>query len=766
MVSRVYIVIKGAVQGVGFRPFIYNLAVKMNLRGYVLNSSSGVYIEAEQEKKYLDEFIMMIEKDKPPRAVITGLEFSFLDPVGYEKFEINESRNDNDISALVMPDIATCDDCNNELFNPADRRYRYPFINCTNCGPRFSIIDSLPYDRPNTSMKNFEMCDKCREEYENPLNRRFHAQPVACPDCGPRIELWDPVGNIIASKDEALILTAAKIKQGEIIALKGLGGFQLIADASNEETVKLLRERKHREEKPFALMFPDIELVKQICKVSVFEERLLKSPESPIVLLKRKNNRDYNHIVSNSVAPGNPYLGIMLPYTPLHLLLTAELKNPVIATSGNISEEPICIGNSEALEKLRGMADYYLVHNRTITRHVDDSITKVVMDKEMILRRARGYAPFPIRMSVKNTEEVILAVGGHLKNTVALRIKENIFISQHIGDLSTGEAFNTFSKVIEDLEELYKVKPNIITADRHPDYLSSKYAKSTSLQLAEVQHHFAHVASCMCENQISGKVLGVSWDGTGLGLDNSVWGGEFFLSDESHYSHFAQLRQFYLPGADTAVKEPRRSALGLLYSMYGNKVFEGGYEFIESTFSKTEFDTLKHMLNKKLNTVLTSSAGRLFDAAASLLNIGHYNNYEGQAAMNLEFSASASIDEYYHYDIEEGNIYTVDWRPFIDGIIKDRLNNVPVEIIAGMFHNTLAQIILSAAKKAGLEKIVLSGGCFQNTLLLEKSVKLLQDNGFKAYWHQRIPTNDGGLSAGQVFAAKMSEVPSNFFFKF
>lgn len=765
MISRLYIVIKGAVQGVGFRPFIYKLAAEMQLKGYVLNSSSGVYIEAEQEKKYLDEFLLRIEKEKPALAVITGFEFSFLDAVGYTNFQIRKSENNDDISALILPDIAVCDECKRELFDPSNRRYRYPFINCTNCGPRFSIIESLPYDRANTSMKNFVMCDSCREEYENPGDRRFHAQPVACPDCGPQIELWDSKGQLIAAKDEALKLTVTKIKEGKIIAFKGLGGFQLIADASNEDTIRLLRERKHREEKPFALMFPNIESVKEICDVSLFEERLLMSPESPVVLLKRKDHKVPAKWISELIAPHNPYLGVMLPYTPLHLLFMDEFKHPIVATSGNISEEPMCIDNKEALENLNEIADFFLVHNRPIVRHVDDSIAKIILNKEMITRRARGYAPFPVKIKDQISEDCILAVGGHLKNTIALKVKDNVFVSQHIGDLSTTKAYKTFSRVIDDFQKLYNIKPGRIVADKHPEYLSTKFAKSMSIPFSNVQHHFAHIAACRGENQINGRTLGVSWDGTGYGEGSTIWGGEFFISDENHYSHFAQMKQFPLPGGDTAIKEPRRSALGVLYSVFGDRIFEEKKDLIEDNLSKTEISNLRQMLNKNLNTVFTSSAGRLFDAAASLLNLCHFNNYEGQAAMTLEFSANSSSEEYYNFEINQENILVIDWHPVIKDLLKDKSDDVGLEIISVKFHNTLAQIILSVAKIADEEKIVLSGGCFQNGLLLEKSVRLLEKEGFRIYWHQRIPTNDGGISLGQVIASEIKDVSLNYFYK-
>ena len=765
MFSRIYIVIRGAVQGVGFRPFIYNLAKRMNLKGYVLNSSSGVYIEAEHEKKILNDFILKIEKEKPALAVITGLEFSFLDPVGYRDFEIRKSENNDTISALILPDIAICDECKKELLDPLNRRYRYPFINCTNCGPRFSIIEALPYDRPNTSMKSFKMCNKCRKEYENPGDRRFHAQPIACPVCGPHLELWDVHGNIISSKENALKLTVDKINDGEIIALKGLGGFQLIADASNEKAIKLLRERKQREEKPFALMFYDIESVKKICEVSLFEERLLKSPESPIVLLKRKYSGNNKNIISGLVALNNPYLGIMLPYTPLHLLLMETLQKPIIATSGNISEEPMCIDNYEALERLGGIADFFLMHNRPIIRHVDDSIVRVIMGKEMVMRRARGYAPLPVKIQNDKSNNVILAVGGHLKNTIALKVNENVFISQHIGNLSTTESFKTFSKVIEDFKRLYRVQPDKIVSDKHPEYLSTKFAESSLIPFSEVQHHFAHIASCREENQINGRSLGVSWDGTGFGEDNTIWGGEFFISDDNYYSHFAQMRQFYLPGGEAAVKEPRRSALGLLYSILGDEIFEEKFELISKNFNKNELIILRQMLNKNLNSPLTSSIGRLFDAAASLLNLGNFNNYEGQAAMSLEFSTDLHTDSYYQFEIIKKEIFIIDWHPFIKSLLNDKSNNISVNIISTKFHNTLAQIILSIAEISNEEKVILSGGCFQNAVLLEKSTELLKRNGLKVYCHQRVPPNDGGLSLGQISASQIKGVPFDHFYE-
>lgn len=779
MISRSKIAIRGAVQGVGFRPFIYRLATDLNLKGFVNNSSLGVFIEVEGEKSKLDKFILRIEKEKPPISVITSLEFSFLDPIGFTIFEIQKSESSGEKTALILPDIAVCFDCINEMFDPNDRRFRYPFINCTNCGPRFSIIESIPYDRPNTSMKSFQLCDECRGEYENPSNRRFHAQPIACPKCGPQIELWDKSGKIISRCDDALLKTVEKIQDGKIIALKGLGGFHLMVDARNDSAVMRLREKKHREEKPFALMFSNLEAIKECCEVSAFEERLFGSPEAPIVLLRknqkpevspqgllrsRKNLKPQSlpstlctlnsaFPLSEFIAPNNPYLGVMLPYTPLHRLLMNELKFPIVATSGNLSEEPMCIDEQEAVERLKGIADFFLVHNRPIVRHVDDSIVRVIEEREMVMRRARGYAPLPIQINGSNVNEDILAVGGHLKNTVALKVANNVFISQHIGDLSTNEAFNTFQKVIDDFQNLYESRVSKIICDLHPEYLSTKFAQKKDVKIEYVQHHYAHIAACRAENQIDGKALGVSWDGTGFGLDQTIWGGEFFLTDNSSYKHIGQFRKFRLPGGEAAIKEPRRSALGLLYEIYGEKLLNDKNEFLLSNFSRNEFKVLKEMFSKNLNCPQTSSAGRLFDAVASLLGITHRSNYEGQAAMMLEFAADHNVHDYYPIKVIGEEQFMVDWEPLIDSIIKDAAEKIDIKVISSKFHNSLAELIVLIAKKVGEEKVVLSGGCFQNALLVERCLKRLRESNFKVYWHQRVPPNDGGISLGQIAAS-------------
>ncbi len=776
MNTRIHIAIRGAVQGVGFRPFIYKLANELQLTGYVLNNSKGVFIEAEGSETVLRNFLLRIEKDKPKLSVITSLEHSFLDPVGHSQFEIRKSEESNDISALILPDIAFCDDCLNEMLDPNDRRYLYPFINCTNCGPRFSIIESLPYDRPNTSMINFNMCGNCRQEYENPSDRRFHAQPTACHDCGPQLFLWDEKGIILSEKHSALKQSVKLIQEGKIVALKGLGGFQLIVDATNDEAVRELRKRKHREEKPFALLFPTLESIKEVCIVSETEERVLCSSESPIVLLKRKSKnlpngsqvRNQKSEISSVIAPHNPYLGAMLPYTPLHHLLMRELNIPIVATSANLSEEPICIDEYEALERLKGIADYYLIHNRPIVRHVDDSIVRIVMDRELVIRRARGYAPLPIMINEKYIEQdfkTILAVGGHLKNTVALKKGSNIFISQHIGDLSTEESNKTFKKVIDDFKLLYVAEPDKIISDLHPEYISTKYANHLSNEIEQVQHHYAHIAACRFENQVEGEALGVSWDGTGYGLDGTVWGGEFFLTDDNSYKHFAQFRKFMLPGGEKAIKEPRRSLSGILFEIAGNSFANEFSDLIENKFTSAEIGLILNMLSKNINSPVTSSAGRLFDAVSSLLGICDKSNYEGQAAMMLEFESDWNEMKSYPFEIkeriktqletDEPSVQIMDWQPIIISIINDLRRDIAASVISAKFHNTLAEIILAMAKKTGMKKVVLSGGCFQNAFLSERTIILLKENNYQVYWHQRIPPNDGGIALGQIAAYLM-----------
>ena len=810
--QRLRVVIRGAVQGVGFRPFVYRLAGELGLAGWVCNSAQGVFIEAEGRTGELEQFLLRLDRERPPHAFIQSLESSYLEQAGYGRFEIRPSLA-GEKTALVLPDIATCPECLREVLDPANRRHLYPFTNCTHCGPRFSIIESLPYDRPGTTMRGFVMCEACRKEYEDPGDRRFHAQPNACPACGPQLELWDKEGKVLATRHDALLAAAGAIRAGKIVAVKGLGGFHLMVDATNEEAVRELRRRKGREEKPLALMAPSLESVRKACEVSESEARLLGSPEAPIVLLRRKQEavrplqgrevsgagspgfREYaspgaiqirplrgrGNVVAPPVAPGNPYLGVMLPYTPLHHLLLAELGRPVVATSGNLSDEPICTDEREALVRLGGIADLFLVHNRPIARHVDDSIVRVAAGREQVLRRARGFAPLPIQ--VGEPLPAVLAVGAHLKNTVAIAIGRQVFISQHIGDLETAQAYEAFERVIARLGELYDFHPVAVACDAHPDYLSTRFARGLGLPVVAVQHHAAHVLGCMAENEVAAPALGVAWDGTGWGDDGTVWGGEFLRVTESGIERAAHLRTFMLPGGERAIREPRRAALGLLYEMFGARCFESegpanqAIQSIVDAFEAREIGPLRKMLAGGINSPRTSSAGRLFDAAAALVGLSREMAFEGQAAMALEFALDGLYgcegeadnenkcnenkehDGWYDFVIADGQEgamslpLVLDWTPMMGQLIKDVQGNIPVGRISRKFHNTLAEMIVAVALRIGEERVVLTGGCFQNKYLLERTVHRLSEAGFQPFWHQRIPPNDGGIALGQAVAA-------------
>ncbi len=781
--QRLRVIIRGAVQGVGFRPFVFRLAEELGLSGWVMNSTQGVFVEVEGEPAPIDAFLARVRVEHPPRAYIQSFEQSFLDPVGYDAFEIRESDSAGEKLVTILPDIATCPECLDEILDTRNRRHRYPFTNCTNCGPRLSIIEALPYDRPNTTMKSFRMCPECRKEYEDPRDRRFHAQPNACPACGPQLELWDAKGTRLAAREEALAGSVQAVREGAIVALKGLGGFHLVVDARNDASVRRLRARKHRDEKPLALMYPSLETIADHCTVDEVEKRLLLSPESPIVLLEHRRwtlsvapsaasgiapsvaSRVLPSRASDiapSVAPGNLLLGVMLPYTPLHHLLMQDLGFPVVATSGNLSEEPICTSEDEAIERLGSIADVFLVHNRPIARHVDDSVARVVAGRPLILRRARGYAPLPIALGTlgpiafdeNGTKRTTLAVGAHLKNTVALAVGRNVFVSQHIGDMSTNAAFGAFEKIIADFQTLYGVTPGRIACDAHPDYRTTRFAETLTPSPSRVQHHVAHVFSCMAENDLNPPILGVSWDGTGYGTDGTVWGGEFIRVTRESVERVGHLRTFPLPGGEQAIREPRRAAVGLLYEMYGDSVFEMDNVAPLLAFSGKERRVLLTMLQRDLNSPKTSSAGRLFDVVASLLGIRHQTNFEGQAAMELEFAlAGVETRESYAFDIatREG-VVLLDWEPLIRSTLEDTERSVPASVISAKFHNTLAEAIVRTAVEIGENRVALTGGCFQNRYLTESAVARLEQAGIHAYWHQRIPPNDGGIALGQVIA--------------
>ena len=756
--ERAKVIVRGAVQGVGFRPFVYRLATELNLDGWVLNSVEGVFIEVEGPRQSIKTFLLRLEEEKPPRAVIQSFQSSFLASVGYRGFVIRESDERGEKSALILPDIATCADCLREVFDPDDRRFRYPFTNCTNCGPRFTILEALPYDRAATSMRGFQMCADCEREYHDPRDRRFHAQPNACPRCGPRLQLWDRTGQILAAEDAALIQSVAAVRAGKLLALKGLGGFQLITDARNHESVALLRLRKHREEKPFALMVPSLAAARELCHLSNLEERLLLSPEAPIVLLEKRQHAR----VSQAVAPGNPNLGLMLPCTPLHHLLLHSLGIPVVATSGNQSDEPICTDEYDALARLRGIADVFLVHDRPIVRHMDDSIVRVMAGREMVLRRARGYAPLPI--AAPNGEKAagdssakrgtILALGAHLKNSIALRVGDNVFISQHIGDLETPQAYAAFVKSADDLPRLYEANPAIIACDLHPEYLSTKYAieRAADREPIRIQHHWAHVASCLAENEIEPPALGVAWDGTGFGLDGTIWGGEFLRAQNGSFERVAHFRQFRLPGGDAAIKEPRRSALGLLFEIFGEGLWVQTQ--LLKSFTAAEARLLRRMLERNLNSPLTSSVGRLFDAVAALSGLRARSSFEGQAAMDLEFIAGRDTSASYPFEMRGEHPVVIDWETAILELISDQERGETPAVISAKFHNMLVEIISAIAKKLGEPVVALSGGCFQNRRLLEQTIARLSAENFRPCWHQHVPPNDGGIALGQVTAIR------------
>jgi len=723
---------------------VYRLAREMGLRGWVNNGAAGVFIEAEGDEQLVRSFVRRVESDKPAIALIQCLEATFLDPVGYTDFQIRASTG-GEKRTLVLPDLATCPACLGDIFDPANRRYRYPFTNCTNCGPRFSIIASLPYDRAATTMSRFVLCADCAHEYDDPSDRRFHAQPNACPACGPQLALWNEKGDTIASRHAALLGTAEAIRDGKIVAVKGIGGFHLMVDARNEDAVRTLRARKHREEKPFALMMPNFDQAHIYCSASDIETRLLRSPECPIVLLRRRNPSD----LAPSIAPDNPMLGIMLPGNPLHHLLVRALDAPMVATSGNISEEPLCTDEHEALARLAGLADLFLIHDRPILRHVDDSIVRETAGRELVLRRARGFAPLPI--SVSGDLPPILALGGHQKNTVAIAVGSQIFLSQHIGDLESAESQRAFESVTTAMQSLYDFTPQTVACDLHPDYLSTQYAERSGVSVEKVQHHTAHVLACMADNQIRPPVLGITWDGSGMGSDGTVWGGEFLHVTDSGSRRVAHLRPFRLPGNEKAVREPRRVALAILYEIFGEDVVNVDSPAVRA-FTPTEREALLTMLRRKVNSPVTSSAGRLFDAFASLTDLRQVATFEGQAAMALENALAGMNEEQpYPYKVDtKGDTLWLDWEPAVRALLAE--STAPA-CASARFHAMLVAMAVDVAKRVGEKNVVLSGGCFQNRALTEGMVCRLAGAGYRPIWHQRVPPNDGGLALGQIMAA-------------
>lgn len=751
----------GIVQGVGFRPFVYNLALKHNLSGWVRNTSGSVEIEVEGNDEATDAFLTDLQRLAPPMARIEKVEVTSLPPRGYTSFQIQHSFAEEGKYQLISPDIATCEACKKELFSPDDRRYRYPFINCTNCGPRFTIIEDIPYDRPRTTMRHFKMCPDCQREYDDPRDRRFHAQPNACPRCGPSLTLASNQGPPVKCSD--VIQKASELlKEGKILAIKGLGGFHLACDATNEQAVQLLRERKKRPSKPLAVMMTSLEEIGRYCFVSPEEENLLLSPQRPIVLLRWKQDSP----VSPQVAPGLKYLGVMLPYTPLHHLLLRETGLPLVMTSGNLSEEPIAKDNDEALRRLGDIADYFLLHNRDIYSKYDDSVYIVEQGEPRAIRRARSYAPYPIFLPFKARQ--ILACGAELKNTFCVTKDEHAFLSQHIGDMENEETLEHFESTVDLYKKLFRVEPEIIAYDLHPEYLSTKYAlkigPEQGLKLIPVQHHHAHVVSCLVENKVEGPAIGVAFDGTGYGTDGTIWGGEFLVCDWRGFERRGHLEYLPMPGGAAAIEKPYRMALSYLHTLLGEDVSLEGLPIL-SQLDPDEVGIIKRQIERRLNSPLTSSSGRLFDAVSALAGVRGTVDYEAQAAIELEMLAPEEVDkldsDLYPFSIaEEQECNIVKLKELVSAVVDDIKIGVPVPLISAKFHKTVAQIILQTcqliARETQINLVALSGGVFQNRLLLRLTIEALQREGFQVLTHRLVPCNDGGISLGQAVIANFT----------
>jgi len=733
---RLGIRVRGVVQGVGFRPFVARLAAEMGILGWVRNTPAGVEMEVQGSAELLQAFLRDLEARKPAPARILGVEHEEIPERVETGFRIQPSQAGQAPRPSVPADLALCPECAAEMGDPSERRYRYPFTNCTNCGPRYSIIRSLPYDRPRTAMAAFPLCEACGSQYREPLDRRYHAQPIACPVCGPRLSSGGLEG------EEALAHARQTLLEGRILALKGLGGYQLMVDATSEEAVRCLRERKRREDKPFAVMFPDEASLRSACRASATELATLRSVEAPILLLER-----VGELIAPAVAPGNPQLGAMLPNTPLHLLLLAEVGRPLVCTSGNLSEEPMAIGEDEARSRLGGIADAFLEHDRPIVRPVDDSVGRVEGGTLRLLRRARGFAPLPHALPYGGPP--ILAFGGHQKVTVTLLFEGQAVVSQHLGDLNSPLGQDLLARTVADLLDFFRVEPRVLACDLHPDYASTRLAERMALErglpLRRIQHHHAHAGACAAEWGLTPPFLGLIWDGSGFGSDGRLWGGEALRIEGWGFQRIGHLRPFPLPGGDRAVKEPRRSALGLCWELLGEAGASG------SLFAESERTTLLTMLGRNLNSPRSSSIGRLFDAVAALSGLRAGPGFEGQAAMALEFAARAGTgDDSYAFGLQDG---VADPAPLLEAMLEDQRRGLGGEALARRFHLALAGLALAWAQGAGLEDVVLSGGCFQNALLARLCEEKLGAAGFRVHRPALFPANDGGISLGQAWVA-------------
>ncbi|HEY6713331.1 MAG TPA: carbamoyltransferase HypF [Rubrobacter sp.] len=759
------IAVRGIVQGVGFRPFVFALARRYGLSGTVRNDAEGVRIEVEGAPEDLERFVRQLQEDSPPLAVVESVFWQPLPTLGDREFRIEESREGLRRQALVSPDVATCDDCLAELLDPKDRRYRYPFTNCTNCGPRFTITRTVPYDRATTTMSDFTMCPDCRREYEDPSDRRFHAQPNACPVCGPQTRLLDRFGHQLYAKPEDPIARATRMLHGRaVVAIKGLGGYHLACDPFDEKAVRTLRGRKVRQDKPFALMACDLAQVHEICHVSPGEEALLTSPARPIVLLERRKNAG----VAEEVAPRQSTLGVMLAYTPLHYLLLRDAGIPLVMTSGNNSDEPIAYRDEEALDQLCEIADYFLVHDREIHMRCDDTVVRTARGRPYPVRRSRGYAPAPLRLAGDFTRHT-LACGGELKNTFCLVRDHHAFMSHHIGDMENYETLRSFREGIEHYCRLFDVTPELVAYDLHPEYLSTKYAREheeTGLPAIGVQHHQAHIASCLADNElpVEERVIGVALDGTGYGTDGAVWGGEFFEGSlQDRFTRRAHFEYAPLPGGSAAIRQPWRMALAQLIGLYGeDDTLKLPLAAVRQA-GERDVRLIARLVEHKLNTPPTSSAGRLFDCVAALVSVpgSRRTTYEGQAAIELELIAAAPTSRTYPFSLRpKAGTWIVETSEVIAAVVEDLLSGRPAPDISATFHRTMAEIILATCNELraenGVTTVALSGGTFQNMLLITQTTELLEENQFMVYTHQRVPTNDGGLALGQAILADRS----------
>ena len=771
--TRHHYKINGIVQGVGFRPFVYRLANERALTGWVRNSPAGVEIEIQGSAGLLASFECALSSEAPPLSDISTIIKEVIPVSATQGFSILPST-DGEPDIQIAPDSALCSDCLREMFDPSDRRFRYPFITCTNCGPRYSIITAIPYDRPNTTMAGFPLCPDCQGEYQNPLDRRFHAQPIACHTCGPQMSLVTAQGAIMAARDESVVQAVQLLKNGAIIAVKGIGGYHLAVDACNHAAVERLRERKKRDEKPFAVMAADIETARTLVQMDEREERLLCSPEAPIIIVKKRHGT----LLSLLIAPHNGWLGLMLPYAPLHHLLMQNNFIALIMTSGNISDEPVAFEDNEALHRLSGIADYFLLHDRPIHIRSDDSIVRVFQGKPLFYRRARGYAPRAV--AIPFAVPPLLAVGAELKSAVCYADGTRAVLSQHIGDLQNSATFDSFSHIATHLSRLLAIKPIRIACDLHPDYLSSRYAEDSGLPLIRVQHHHAHMASCMAENGLDGEAIGIIFDGTGYGADGTIWGGEFLVGGYDSYRRAGHFRAAALPGGDAAVREPWRMALSYLYQALGDAAFTIDHP-VARILPEGERSLFAQMLRRGINSPLTTSCGRLFDAVAALLNLRHTVSYDGQGAIELEALAETDSDfksksppaplsqrgGYNHPS--QGGEYSftivhhetmplqVDFSPMFTDILADITHGIPSATIAHRFHQTVAsaatEVCLRIAAATGLNRVIFSGGVFQNRLLTKMIYTALSQKGLHVFTHRLVPPNDGGIAVGQAAIA-------------